>query len=163
MKKAYDYKNKTFSIDLVPSGKIYQATFGAKTVAIELIGAEGERLDLLIDGILTSAFITRDGAKRWVTVNGQTLELSIASDAPKNRGRSFHLPDQMIAQMPGLVRAVTVAQGDLVKKGQLLAVIEAMKMENKLVAPFDGRVKKLMIEIGQSVEKEQVLAEFTRI
>ncbi len=162
MKQTYVYQNQSFSIDLASSGNSYRATLGAKTVSVELVRAEGERLDLLIDGLPTSAVISRDGAKRWVTVNGQTLILVNSREARKSSGHSPQPVDQLSAQMPGLVRAVTVAEGDQVKKGQTLAVIEAMKMENKLVAPFDGLVKKLLIKVGQTVDREQGLVELTR-
>jgi biotin carboxyl carrier protein len=65
--------------------------------------------------------------------------------------------------MPGLVRAVTVVEKNQVQKGQTLAIIEAMKMEHKLAAPFDGLVKKLLIIVGQTVEQGQVLIELVLI
>ena len=61
-----------------------------------------------------------------------------------------------------MVRAVLVTEGEQVRKGQTLAVIEAMKMENKLSAPFDGTVKKINLVVGQTVEREQALIEIIR-
>ena len=161
MKQSYEYKNSTFSLDLAASGGIFQAVFGDKKVLVELIRAEGEHLELLIDVRLTSAYISRDGAKRWVTVNGQTLMLIHSGEARRTASPGGHLTDQLTAQMPGVVRAVMILEGESVKKGQTLAVIEAMKMENKLSAPFDAVVKKLLIRVGQTVEREQVLVELT--
>jgi biotin carboxyl carrier protein len=163
MKQIYNYQNKPFSIDLAQSGKVYTVSFGDRTISVELIRVDGERLDLLIDGVATSAYVSRDGIKRWVTVNGQTLLLTNSGEARKSAGHSSHAANQLVAQMPGLVRAVTVSENDHVKKGQTLAVIEAMKMENKVAAPFDGLVKKLIIKVGQTVEREQVLLELTRL
>lgn len=159
MKQVYDYLHRPFSIDLVPSGKSYRATIGAKTVDVILLCIDGNRMDLLIDGVPNSAYVSLDGAKRWVTVNGQTLELTKASATRKNAGHSLHSAGQLASQMPGLVRAINIVEGEHVKKGQTLAIIEAMKMENKLTAPFDGFIKKLMIKVGQTVEKEQALVE----
>jgi biotin carboxyl carrier protein len=59
--------------------------------------------------------------------------------------------------MPGQVRAVNVSEGDDVKKGQTLIVLEAMKMEMKIEAPSDGVVKSLLVKAGQTVEREQML------
>jgi len=162
MKQTFGYQNKSYCIDLAPSGKTYTAAFGDTTASVELIRTEGERIDLLINGLPTSAYVSRDGTKRWVTVNGQTLVLTNSNETRKSSGPGLQLADQVIAQMPGLVRMVTVSNGNRVTKGQTLAVIEAMKMEIKVAAPFDGLVKNIKIKVGQTVEREQVLVELTR-
>lgn len=64
------------------------------------------------------------------------------------------------APMPGLIIDLRVKQGDLVKMGDPLLVLEAMKMENVLKAPGDGTVKSIKVQRGDSVEKNQVLIEF---
>ena len=61
--------------------------------------------------------------------------------------------------MPGQVRAVNVAEGESVTKGQTLLVLEAMKMEIRIQAPRDGKVAKLFVQQGQTVEREQMLIE----
>lgn len=65
------------------------------------------------------------------------------------------------APMPGLVLAVEVAPGAEVKKGDKLLVLEAMKMENVIKASGDGTVAKILIEKGQTVDKNQILIEFS--
>ena len=64
------------------------------------------------------------------------------------------------APMPGLIIDLKVKEGDDVKTGQPLLVLEAMKMENILKAPGDGTVKNVRVEKGNSVEKGQILIEF---
>jgi acetyl/propionyl-CoA carboxylase alpha subunit len=64
------------------------------------------------------------------------------------------------AQMPGLIIDIKVAEGDEVKKGDPLIVLEAMKMENVLKSPADLAIKAIRVEKGQAVEKKQVLIEF---
>lgn len=60
--------------------------------------------------------------------------------------------------MPGIIIAVPVKQGDVVKKGDKIVILESMKMENELRAPCDGVVAQIQTEAGASVEKDQVLA-----
>lgn len=62
--------------------------------------------------------------------------------------------------MPGLVIDVRVNEGTVVKKGDALVVLEAMKMENILKSPADGTVKKINVKKGMAVEKNQVLIYF---
>lgn len=67
---------------------------------------------------------------------------------------------QIKAPMPGLVLSVLVAEGDEVKKGDSLLVLEAMKMENMIKSPTDGIIKKISIKQGDKVEKNEVLIIF---
>lgn len=62
--------------------------------------------------------------------------------------------------MPGLVVAIHVAEGEPVKAGQPLAVVEAMKMENVLRAERDGTVAKVAAKKGDSLAVDQVILEF---
>jgi biotin carboxyl carrier protein len=64
------------------------------------------------------------------------------------------------APMPGLVLDILVKVGDVVKKGDPLMILEAMKMENILKSTADGIVKKINVEKKQAVEKGQVLINF---
>lgn len=64
------------------------------------------------------------------------------------------------APMPGMVLNVLVTEGQEVKKGDALVVLEAMKMENILKSPSDGVVKKIVINKGVAVEKNQLLIQF---
>lgn len=64
------------------------------------------------------------------------------------------------AQMPGLIIDIRVAVGDEIKKGDPLIVLEAMKMENIIKSSDDVTIKSINVEVGEAVEKKQVLIEF---
>jgi len=158
MKLTFDYNSQSFLIDLTPTGKSYRAVVGDKTADVEIIRAKDGQLELLIDGEHITAYVSADGAKRWVTVNGQTMMLTKSSGA-KRRGSGHDQGAGLVAPMPGLVRSVNIAEGEAVMKSQTLLVLEAMKMEIRIQAPRDGIVKKLLVKQGQTVEREQVLIE----
>ncbi len=61
--------------------------------------------------------------------------------------------------MPAQVRAVKVAAGEAVEHGQVLLLLEAMKMEIQIKAPAAGRVTRLLAAEGQTVDREQLLVE----
>lgn len=61
------------------------------------------------------------------------------------------------APMPGTINRVNVKAGDSVKKGDVLLILEAMKMENDICAPADGKVLSLSVGQGDSVNTDQVL------
>lgn len=64
------------------------------------------------------------------------------------------------APMPGLILDLKVQPGDEVVKGDVVLILEAMKMENIIKAPGDGIVKAVKVSLNQSVEKNQVLIQF---
>ena len=68
--------------------------------------------------------------------------------------------NELKAPMPGLVLDVRVSEGDTVKKGDPILVLEAMKMENIIKSPTDGVIKKINVKKGLAVEKNQVLIHF---
>ena len=158
MKLNFEQNSKSFPVELTPSGKSYRATIGDKTFDAEIIRAENGKLDLLIDGKRVSAYISSDGAKRWVTVNGQTFVLTKSSGTKRGGGKHDHT-GELSAPMPGQVRAVNISEGEAVTKGQTLLVVEAMKMEIRIQAPRDGIVSSISVKVGQTVEREQILVE----
>lgn len=101
-----------------------------------------------------------------VKVNGTKYELKVADkfdELLKNLGMdnlSAKKVTNIKAPMPGLVLNILVEDGTVVKKGDALIVLEAMKMENILKSPTDGTVKKISVKKGLAVEKNQVLIEF---
>lgn len=64
------------------------------------------------------------------------------------------------APMPGLILSVHVSPGDYVTEGTPLVVLEAMKMENAILAPQDGEIKHVAVQQGEAVEKKSLLVEF---
>lgn len=75
-------------------------------------------------------------------------------EAPKGTEGSV----KVTAPMPGKILGVKVTPGQAVKRGEVLIVLEAMKMENEIVAPSDGTVAGIQVAVGDSVEAGATLA-----
>lgn len=86
---------------------------------------------------------------------GETFRITVR----ETRGTNTHHAGDgaILAPMPGKVIAVEVTAGDTVTKGQKLLVLEAMKMEHALTAPFDGTVAELTVAVGSQVQVEALL------
>ncbi len=107
--------------------------------------------------------------KYRVTVNGTAYEIELeeltgavpgASAVPAAAPVPPPAPaggEQVSAPMPGTILSVNVAAGDTVKRGQVLMILEAMKMENEIMCPRDGRVVSVSAAKGASVEAGTVL------
>ncbi|MEO6903182.1 MAG: acetyl-CoA carboxylase biotin carboxyl carrier protein subunit [Bacteroidia bacterium] len=104
--------------------------------------------------------------KLVVFVNGNNYELKVRDefDALLKKFGFDNLKSNKInelkAPMPGLVLDIRVSEGETVKSGDALLVLEAMKMENIIKSPTDGVIKKINVKTGVAVEKNQVLINF---
>lgn len=67
--------------------------------------------------------------------------------------------NEVRAFIPGTIREISVKTGDIVKKGDKLLVLEAMKMKNRIFSPINGKVKKVYIKTEQRVAKNDMLIE----
>jgi pyruvate carboxylase len=68
-------------------------------------------------------------------------------------------PRMVAAVIPGIIRSLPIAAGQHIRRGQPMLVLEAMKMENSLLAPVDGRVKAVHVSEGEMVSKGKLLVE----
>jgi biotin carboxyl carrier protein len=66
----------------------------------------------------------------------------------------------VVAPMPGAVVKINCRPGEMVKKGEVVIVLEAMKMENEIHSPMDGLVKEVNVKEGMTVSPDQVMVAF---
>jgi len=144
---------------------------------------EGDRLRVVLDGrahrvtlerhLGTTCFLLGDGSLRTpvvirstagehlVGIRDEQYRLRVEPRLPvarRGRDRPVAGPQELRAPMPGLVVAVEVAAGDAVHAGQVLLIIEAMKMQSEIRAPASGRVVSLGVRPGEEVTGGAVLA-----
>lgn len=109
----------------------------------------------LEDGTQHSLVHHRNGTSHEISMDGGTFTVEIIDPlAARRSGGSDEMSSGGIvkALMPGRVVRVLVNKGDAVTRGTGLLILEAMKMENEIVAPADGVVDELFVEPGQTVE-----------
>ena len=116
----------------------------------------GELVRVTLDGIARRYAFAREGDTLWIARDGHHLELRVARAA---RGAAAHGADSLEAPMPGTVLLVNASNGDAVEEGEVLLVLESMKMELSIAAPHGGTVQGLDVAIGDRVGLRQVLAE----
>lgn len=108
-----------------------------------------------------------------ITVNGNVYEVTVEEGftgkaaapkaaAPVQAPKAAPAPAAgsvaVTAPMPGKILGVKASAGQAVKKGQVIVILEAMKMENEIVAPQDGTVATINVAVGDSVEPGATLA-----
>ncbi len=164
MKYNFQLDGTTHTIDLHKTSHGYRAVLNGQEFLIDMFQNRGDELLLKLNDKPVRAYIASDGTRRWIWIDGKTVPLTVASGTPRSEKRR---PSErarsgeriVAAPMPGVVRAVKISKGEAVTKGQVLLILEAMKMEIHVKAHRAGTLTQLNARVGQTVEREQVLAE----
>ena len=88
-------------------------------------------------------------------ITGATAPIAAPAVAPTPAAPVSSSPadgEQITSPMPGNILSVNISAGDTVKKGQVLMILEAMKMENEIMAPKDGTVTQVLVAKGATVD-----------
>ncbi len=127
----------------------FGVSLGGRVVEVAArVDRDGVLIVTMPDGRVVRAGVSRSGDDRWLSVGRATLRATKVT--AKARGNDAHAG--MEAPMPGRVVRVAVAVGDVVKKGQTVVTLEAMKMEHALKAPRDGVVREVGCREGELVQ-----------
>ena len=114
-----------------------------------------------VDGKTEMLYAVGPAHDRWVFWNGRVFRGDFRKDASAARGsHGSTAPRTLTAPMPATIVTVHVKAGDAVTKGQVLMLLEAMKMELPIRAPGDGVVSAVHRREGQRVDADAVLVEF---
>ncbi|MEX2244967.1 MAG: biotin/lipoyl-containing protein [Fimbriimonadaceae bacterium] len=106
------------------------------------------------DGSFT-ALTVRSGGTTYVSYRGRNYKVERAGRSSRAEGTS---DGELRAPMPGMIVEVSCKEGDKVEAGDRLLVLEAMKMQQPVLAPLSGRVRSVGVSQGDQVEEGQVLA-----
>jgi acetyl/propionyl-CoA carboxylase alpha subunit len=133
------------------------AVIAGRRVPFRAIRDAGELRTVEVGGRIFAVRALQDGRRVLVWCSGQAFEFQTAITAPHARETTSDL----VAPMPGLLRRVDVSEGSTVVRGQVLMILEAMKMEHAIRAPKDGVVTHITHGEGDLVEAGTPLAEIT--
>jgi biotin carboxyl carrier protein len=115
------------------------------------ITVNGKAYDVAVEEIT-------DGSAPVVATPVATAPKTAPAPAPAPAQAPAGEGEKVTAPMPGNILDVKVSVGDSVTKGQVLMVLEAMKMENEIVAPCDGKVTSVTVKKGDTVNSSDTLA-----
>ena len=163
----------------------YITTIGEREFLIEMIDESHIQLDgtvyqvdfdqiagqpvytLLLDGISYESFVYESPEGWQILLQGRSYQAQVvderekrlraAMDSRLGERAEFHLK----APMPGLVVSIPVEDGGVVQKGDVLVLLESMKMQNELKSPRQGTVSRIRVHPGERVEQQQTLLSVT--
>jgi acetyl/propionyl-CoA carboxylase alpha subunit len=161
MKYITTIDDRQFTVEIIDEkhvsvdGKIYEIDFEA---------VFGQPVySLIVDGRSHESYIYQGDDNWQVLMRGRLYPVTVEDEREKRLRAAagggvaetgeFHLR----APMPGLVVAIPIAEGQPVKRGQVILILESMKMQNELKAPRDGTIGRIRVRSGETVEQKQTL------
>ena len=161
MKYIATVNGKTYTIEINREDRILCEGV-ERTVDFRLIDQQ-HLYSLLLDNASYEALIHEREGEYWVFLRGYLFTVQVEEERERrlreaSGGRLGPTGEVAVkAPMPGLIVAVPVQEGQPVRKGEKLVLLESMKMQNEILAPRDGVVKAVRVRPGQSVEQNQIL------
>jgi biotin carboxyl carrier protein len=161
MKYVTTIKDKEYVVEIIDERHI---NINGKNMEVDFESVSGQPVyTMLIDGKSYEAYVY-EGDEEWqVLLLGRQYPVKVEDERERRLkaaggGRvqetgEFHLK----SPMPGLIVAIPVQENQPVEKGQVLVILESMKMQNELRAPRAGTVQRLKVKAGESVEPKQTL------
>jgi geranyl-CoA carboxylase alpha subunit len=155
------YGDEIFIIALARTAQGWRVRAGEQTYQVRLLNRSADAVKIqLDDGVATRARFARQGDSLHLEMNGRIWSFADVTYRPPEIEAAGQ--DGVVrAAMSGLVSAVLVTIGSLVRRGDVVAIMEAMKMEHRLLAPADGAVTAVAVAPGMQISARDVILTVT--
>ncbi len=161
MKYVTTINGKEYLIEILDEHRI---AINGQVQQVDFVSISGQPIySLILNGTSHEAFVDETEEGWQVLLRGRQYVMTVEDEREKRlraaashaiaESGEFHLK----APMPGLVVSVPVQEGQTVQKGQVLVILESMKMQNELKAPRAGSVVRIRVKPGDTVEQRQTL------
>ena len=134
----------------------FNFTVLGETTTARIMAVSDDCLEYAVNGRRMTTTAHNHGNQWWLHDADGDISLTLKTRFPETNALEA-VAGGLISPMPGTVIAVQVASGEHVSAGQVLAIIEAMKMEHSVVSPHDGLVSEVRVAIGDKVEAGELL------
>jgi biotin carboxyl carrier protein len=151
---------RTARVEVRSTGGLFTVLVDGRPLSVSAIPTARHFTTLIIDGRCHDAGVLRQGEHHAVALRDGTVEVTLvpaARGAVAPHRKAAAGPAKVTAPMPGKIVRVAVAPGQEVHAGECLIVMEAMKMENEIRSPRDGRTRDVLVKEGQAVESGALL------
>jgi glutaconyl-CoA/methylmalonyl-CoA decarboxylase subunit gamma len=125
----------------------FKYTIGGNQYEVLIESFEGNQARVRVNGVTLDVEIERE--KKAVKI--ERAKVAVGSGPQPERLKPQGSAGNVKSPLPGIIQSLQVKEGDVVKAGQPVAILEAMKMENEVVATTDGTIEKVHVAPGQNV------------
>jgi biotin carboxyl carrier protein len=152
----YEYENQIYNVSVERRNNFYFITYDNTEYKVEAEELQKGHLKIKLGDKIIKSIVTKGNQEKFVFVDGDIFKVKNIELTGIKKTKKKEKENSLNSPISGRIVNIKTKEGAKVKKGQVLLVIEAMKMEYIIRAPYDGIVKKLkfkendQIEIGQN-------------
>ena len=159
MKYITTLNGKEYTVEILDDHRI---SVDGQIQEIDFESVSGQPVySLIIDGKSYESYVYETEEGLQVLMRGQLYNLTVEDEREKRLksaagGEASESGEYNLkAPMPGLVVSIPVAEGDVVEKGQVILILESMKMQNELKSPKEGTISRIRVKPAETVEQRQ--------
>lgn len=161
MKYITTVEDKQFLVEIIDEKHI---SVDGKVYEVDFESVSGQPVySLIVDGKSHESYVAAGDHDWQVLLRGRLYPVTVEDEREKRlrsaAGGGVAETGEFLlrAPMPGLVVTIPVNEGQEIKKGQVLLILESMKMQNELKSPRDGMIGRVRVKAGETVERKQTL------
>ncbi|MDA3844825.1 MAG: acetyl-CoA carboxylase biotin carboxyl carrier protein subunit [Candidatus Kapabacteria bacterium] len=153
------YNNDVFEIEVAELTDKIKAKINSDEISFNGRVIDENMISITLDGRAVDCFAAADDNNVFVNIGGQSYTFDKISDEDKDYADVSVSEDlqELRAPMPGSVVAVPVEVGQTVKEGDVLLIVEAMKMETSLYSAIDGSITEINCKSGEQIDTDTIL------
>lgn len=153
----YQHKDEIHKIDVEKNEDGFKIKYLDKTFDVIAEELKPGYFQMKLNNNIYRFFVSTEGEKRFVFINGDIFRINKLKVLPREAKKEGKDKGDLKSPISGKVIRVLVEVGENIKENQPLMIIEAMKMEHQVRAPFPGQVKKINFKEGQQVDVGELL------
>lgn len=161
MKYVTTLNGKEYTVEILDDHRI---SVDGQVQTVDFVSVHGQPVySLIIDGKSYESYVYETEEGLQVLMRGHLYNVTVEDEREKRlraaAGTGVGVTGEynLKAPMPGLVVSIPVNEGDVVEKGQVLLILESMKMQNELKSPKSGTISRVRVKPGETVEQRQAL------
>jgi 3-methylcrotonyl-CoA carboxylase alpha subunit len=159
----YEHENHVYSVAIERRKDIYYVTYDNTEYKISAEEIKPGHLKILIGDRLIKSIVTESEKEKFVFLDGKVFKVKpVELTGRKKRKKKEAGESDLDSPISGKIVSLKVRKDSIVKKGDILVVIEAMKMEYLIRAPYDGIISKVYFKENDQIEIGQKTIERTK-
>jgi biotin carboxyl carrier protein len=158
----YEFGGKVYKVIVKEDKNIFKVTIEDEEISSEVLVFNAGFLKFTIGNRTNKCVVSKDHDLVNVFMDGMVYRLKVAKAGPNGATPKTEEEGTLNSPISGKVVKIFVGPGEVVQKGQDLLIIEAMKMEHKVKAPYPGKVKAVNFKVEDRVDIGQLLVEIVR-
>jgi biotin carboxyl carrier protein len=159
----YEFGGKVYRVSVKEDKNIFKISIDGEEVPSEVLVFNAGFMKFTIGNRVNKCVVSRDKELVNVFMDGMVYRLKEHKAGPPGATPKTEEEGSLNSPISGKVVKVMVSPGEIVLKGQDLLIIEAMKMEHKVKAPYPGKVKAVNFKVDDKVDIGQLLVDIERI